>query len=209
MLGDFGLTYVFWFYLTWLPTYLEKAQHFSIGNTGLVAALPYVAGAVAVLGGGRISDLMIKRRAIEPYHARRLTITLAAVLTGAMLLVTSVSHGAALTVVLLTAGMLSYGIGAGPVWALAADVTLTRRHTASIGSIQNFAGFVGGAIAPILTGWIVQHYGGFGLVACRCLVLVCVAGRLVSGRLSFPSARQDCGHGIAEEASGHVDRGGS
>ena len=53
-----------------------------------------------------------------------------------------------------------------------------------------------GAVASLLAA---------GLVACRCLVLVCLVGRLVAADLPFPSASQDT-HGLAEEAAGHLDR---
>jgi cyanate permease len=33
--------------------------------------------------------------------------------------------------------------------------------TASLGSIQNFGGYLGGALAPMLTGFIVQRTGSF------------------------------------------------
>ena len=40
---------------------------------------------------------------------------------------------------------------------VAADVSCT----ASLGSIQNFGGYIGGALAPVVTGFIVQATGSF------------------------------------------------
>src|SRR5262245_49610928 len=43
VLGAFCLQYVFWFYITWLPSYLESALGFSLKAAGLLSALPSIA----------------------------------------------------------------------------------------------------------------------------------------------------------------------
>ena len=45
-------------------------------------------------------------------------------------------------------------------WALA-SVAAPANCTASLGSIQNFGGYLGGALAPMVTGFIVQATGSF------------------------------------------------
>lgn len=160
MIGNFALQYLFWFYITWLPSYLEKAQHFTIGKAGFLAALPYIAGTIGVLLGGSISDLLIRRGATR-LDGRRYTIALGSGLTGAVLLATAFSTGAALAVTLLTIGMFTYSLSSAPIWTLATDVTDSPRYVGSVGSIQNFGGFLGGACAPLVTGFLVASSGGF------------------------------------------------
>lgn len=48
----------------------------------------------------------------------------------------------------------------GMSWALSSVVAPTN-CTASLGSIQNFGGYLGGALAPTITGFIVQGTGSF------------------------------------------------
>jgi sugar phosphate permease len=177
MAGAFGLQYVFWFYITWLPTYLENAQHFTIRRAGLLAALPYIAGAVAVLLGGRISDRLITR-GLEPIRARKYTIAAGALLTAAALFLTAFSSGAAIAVALLVVGEFTYSLTSGPYWTLAADVVRTPGLVASIASIQNFGGFLGGACAPIVTGVLVDHFGGFAMALTVAAVLVLISAAL-------------------------------
>ncbi|UOF90287.1 MFS transporter [Fodinisporobacter ferrooxydans] len=160
IIGDFALQYLFWFYIAWLPTYLEKTQHFSISNTGLVASLPFIAGTLGVLIGGRISDRFIAK-GMTRLDGRRHTIALGAVLTAAALLITAFVHSPTIAVTLLTIGMFTYSLCSAPIWALATDVVKTKKYVASIGSIQNFGGFLGGAFAPIITGILVASLGGF------------------------------------------------
>jgi cyanate permease len=50
--------------------------------------------------------------------------------------------------------------GSTAAWAMA-TVAAPQNYAASLGSIQNFGGYVGGAIAPVLTGYIVQATASF------------------------------------------------
>jgi cyanate permease len=45
-------------------------------------------------------------------------------------------------------------------WALS-SITVPTNCTASIGAMQNFGGYLGGALAPTVTGLIVQSTGSF------------------------------------------------
>ncbi len=156
----FCLQYVFWFYISWLPTYLQQAQGFTLNRAGLLSALPYIAGGIAVLIGGRFSDLLVVK-GMDPFKARRYTIAGAAVLTALAMFITAIATGPALAVALLTLGMFTYSLSSGNYWTLAAESVTSKRLVASVGSIQNFGGFLGGACAPIVTGVVVDRFGGF------------------------------------------------
>lgn len=160
IIGGFCLQYVFWFYIGWLPTYLQQAQGFTLSRAGWLSALPYIAGGVAVLVGGRFSDRLVSK-GVNPFHARRYTIAGAALLTAGAMFVTALINGPALAVVMLTLGMFTYSLSSGNYWTLAAEVVTTKKWVASVGSIQNFGGFLGGAFAPVVTGIVVDHFGGF------------------------------------------------
>ena len=45
-------------------------------------------------------------------------------------------------------------------WALS-SVAVPTNCTASVGAVQNFGGYLGGALAPTVTGLIVQNSGSF------------------------------------------------
>ena len=47
----------------------------------------------------------------------------------------------------------------GVLWTLAADIA-EPSQVASLGAIQNFGGFLGAALAPIVTGFILTETGG-------------------------------------------------
>jgi cyanate permease len=45
-------------------------------------------------------------------------------------------------------------------WALS-GMPAPANYTASLGSIQNFGGYLGGAMAPVVTGFVVEATGSF------------------------------------------------
>jgi cyanate permease len=80
--------------------------------------------------------------------------------------------------VLLTAGMFTYSLSSGPYWTLAANVVRTPGLVASIAAIQNFGGFLGGACAPIVTGIMVDHFGGFSMALTVTAVLLLISAAM-------------------------------
>ncbi len=49
VIGFFGVVYMGWLYLAWLPGYLEMQRHMSIPKTGIVAAIPFAFGVYLML----------------------------------------------------------------------------------------------------------------------------------------------------------------
>jgi len=163
MLGAFGIFYTVWVYLTWLPSYLQTSRGFSLSKTGWIAALPFVCGIAGVLLGGWISSRLVAR-GWPTIRARKLPIVCGAVLAAAAVLPVAYVQDTTLSVVLLCIGYFAAQIPIGCIWTLASDVA-ERHLVASLGAIQNFGGFLGAAVAPIVTGVILQRTGGsFNLV---------------------------------------------
>jgi sugar phosphate permease len=61
VVGFFGVVYMGWLYLAWLPGYLEIQRHMSIPKTGIVAAIPFAFGVLGSIGGGWIADWLMRR----------------------------------------------------------------------------------------------------------------------------------------------------
>jgi hypothetical protein len=73
---------------------------------------------------------------------------------------TGMTHNATLAVVYISISMLLLYISSSAAWAMA-SVAAPANCTASIGSMQNFGGYFGGALAPVITGFIVQQTNSF------------------------------------------------
>jgi sugar phosphate permease len=161
ILGNFGVVYVYWVYLTWLPGYLEDDRHLTILKTGFVASIPYVVGMVGVLVGGYASDLLI-RRGMSAINARRIPIIAGALIVAIAVVPAVYVSSVTLSIILLSIGFFGSSIPSGVIWTLATDVA-PRRYVASLGAIQNAGGYVGGALAPLVTGIVTQSMGSFNL----------------------------------------------
>ena len=159
ILGFFGSVYLNWVFLTWLPGYLEIERHMSTFGTGFAAAIPFFCGFLGCLIAGWFSDLLT-RHGTSPVRSRKTPVVVAmvgmALFTVPAALVTSnVVALACISVVVFLANAAS-----ACSWALATAVAPANR-VASLGAVQNFGGFLGGALAPVLTGAIAQATHSF------------------------------------------------
>jgi MFS family permease len=161
MLGAFCTGYITWMYQTWLPAYLEMQQHISIAKAGFLASVPLICAFFGALCGGYVSDWLVKRGVNQIASRRRpliLGLLASAAFTG--LAANASSAGVAIGCIALSMFFMQFGITC--KWILVTVVT-PQAYCASAASNQNFAGFLGGTLSPILTGFIVDETGSFVL----------------------------------------------
>jgi MFS family permease len=178
VLGAFGIFYTVWVYLTWLPSYLQTARGFSLSQIGWLAGLPFLCGIIGVLTGGILSGKLIKR-GVPTITARKIPIVGGALLAAASVLPVAYVENTALAIVLLSLGYFAAQVPIGVLWTLASDVA-EPNQVASLGAIQNFGGFLGAAVAPIVTGYILNETGGN-----YTMVFLIGGALLVVGALSY------------------------
>jgi sugar phosphate permease len=159
ILGYFGCIYLTWIYTAWLPGYLELERHMSVKFTGFAAAIPFVWGVVGGVLGGYLSDILV-RRGVSPVNSRRYPATIALCGTAASTVAAAFVASNALAIAFISASLFLLYVTSTCAWALS-SVAAPTNCTASIGAMQNFGGYLGGALAPTVTGLIVQHTGTF------------------------------------------------
>jgi MFS family permease len=159
ILGYFGCIYLTWIYTAWLPGYLELERHMSVKFTGLAASIPFVWGVVGGLFGGYLVDILV-RRGLTPVNSRRIPATIALCGTAACTVAAAFVTSNALAIAFISASLFLLYVTSTCAWALS-SVAAPTNCTASIGAMQNFGGYLGGALAPTVTGLIVQHTGSF------------------------------------------------
>jgi cyanate permease len=76
-------------------------------------------------------------------------------------------------------------------WATV-PIAAPSQYTASLGSIQNFGGYLGAALAPTVTGVIVQRTGSFAdaLMLSAALALISAVAYLLLVRQPIPAPQQ-------------------
>ena len=60
-LGQFCITTLTYFFITWFPIYLVQARHMSVLRGGFAVALPALCGSVGGVLGGVCSDSLLRR----------------------------------------------------------------------------------------------------------------------------------------------------
>jgi sugar phosphate permease len=161
ILGYFGCIYLTWIYNAWLPSYLEMERHMSIRGAGMWAFVPFAWGVVGALSGGWFADMLV-RRGISPVNSRKYPAAVALLGTALCTLLAAYTASNTLAITFISASLFLVYVTSTCAWALS-SVAAPANCTASIGAMQNFGGYLGGALAPTVTGLIVQDTKSFVL----------------------------------------------
>jgi MFS family permease len=157
--GFFGVIYMTWLYATWLPGYLEQQRHLSVGAAGMLTSIPLGAGFLgALLAGSVIQGLM--RFGFDAVAACRWPVAWAMVATAGFTLAGALAQDTWVAIGLLSAGVFAANLASSAGWTLGA-VVVGAEDVGSLEAIQNVGGSLGGALAPAITGYVVQASGSF------------------------------------------------
>jgi MFS family permease len=159
MLGFLGNVYIGWLFIAWLPGYLEIQRHISIPKTGFVASVPFLFGVVGSLLFGWLADRLIRHGMTAIGSRKLLTIIGLAVMALATIVAAETPSNFIAVGSISVAIFFGFGSG-GTSWSLA-NAAAPQSYTASLGAIMDFGGFIGGALAPMVTGFVVQASGSF------------------------------------------------
>lgn len=154
LIGFFGSVYLNWVYLTWLPGYLTMERHMSLTRTGIAASVPFLAGVVGALLAGWFSDLITKRSS-SPVVSRRNAVVIAMLGMVTFTIPAALVQSNTIAIACISVVIFLANAASAASWALATAAAPPSR-IASLGAMQNFGGFLGGALAPIATGFIAQ-----------------------------------------------------
>jgi len=151
--------YSLYFYLSWLPDYLETARHLSILRSGVFTAVPLFAGSVLVVLVNWIGDAVLNRDTMRSGR-RRLVVVASLVLTSAGMMIPFVDSVG--LVVLLTILPISFSQTVTATnAALTSDLLRSPADAGRAFAVMVLGGNVFGLLAPIVTGHIVQATGSF------------------------------------------------
>jgi ACS family glucarate transporter-like MFS transporter len=155
--GQYCITTLTYFFLTWFPVYLVSERHMTILKAGFVAALPAVAGFLGGILGGWISDRMLKGGA-SLSKARKTPIVAGMLLAMSMVFCNYVTQDW-LVVAIMSLAFFGKGIGA-LGWAVVSD-TSPKEAGGLSGGLFNTFGNTAGITTPIVIGYIIEGTGSF------------------------------------------------
>ena len=195
IIGYFGCIYMTWVYLAWLPGYFEIQRHMSVTHTGIAAAIPFLWGIAGSIFGGYLADLLI-RRGYGRLESRKYPAGLALIVTAIFSVAAAYVQSNMLAIACISAAVFMLYVTSTCSWALS-SIAVPANLTASAGAMQNFGGYLGGALAPTVTGLIVQATGSFVLA-----LLVGAAVSLVSAISYMFVVRSEISAGDLDTAIG-------
>lgn len=149
--------YGWYFYLTWLPTYLLRARGFNLREAGWLAALPLVGLAAGVFSGGWASDRLLRGRPAR--EARRLPGVVGLPLAAAAVIGAVSTPRPVLSAVLLACAAALSALGVAPAWAVCLEAG--GRHAGVVSGAMNMFGNLGGALSPVVVGVCLDRGGSW------------------------------------------------
>lgn len=173
----FGAIYGWYFYLTWLPTYLLRARGFDLRTVGWLAALPLLAIAAGSLAGGAVSDRLSRR--FGPRIGLRAPGLVGLPLAALAILgaVATPEPRRAAHLLACAAGLAALGVA--PAWAIC--LSIGGRHAGVVSGAMNTFGNLGGMLSPVVVGWSLTAWGSwetplYTVAGCYLLAALCWLG---------------------------------
>ena len=153
MCAYFTYVYCLWIFLSWLPSYLVEFRHFTLIKVGIFASLPLWAGVVGDTAGGLATDWLLRKTG-SARIARR-TVAITGMLGCCVFIVpAAMTQDAYIAVYCLTAAMFFLECTIGPSWSVPMDVG--GKYSGTVSGMMNMAGNIGGALSPLVFGFLVQ-----------------------------------------------------
>jgi len=167
--------YGFYFYITWLPTYLLKGRGLSLQQGALLAGMPMLSAGAGSLFCGWLATRVARSNA-DPARTRRMLGYCAYGGASVLLLAFTSIHDTlwAMCVMSLSAFSAEFS---GPIsWTTVMD--LGGRHTGALSAAMNMMGHFGGSVAPAAIGYILETTGYHWTIAFYCSAAIYSAGAL-------------------------------
>jgi ACS family hexuronate transporter-like MFS transporter len=160
-LARFLIDPIWWFYLFWLPDFLDRTYHLNLSNFGPPLIAIYLISDVGSVLGGFSSSTMLKR-GISVNVARKLTLLICALLVLPVLWVAG-ARELWLAVLLIGLAAAAHQAFSANLYTLPSDM-LPRSAVASVIGIGGMMGAVGGMLFTKFVGQILQATGSYRIL---------------------------------------------
>ncbi|SPE17364.1 putative D-glucarate transporter [Candidatus Sulfotelmatomonas gaucii] len=188
-IGQFCITTLTWFFLTWFPLYLAQARHMSVLKVGFAAAVPGLCGGIGGILGGVISDKLLQRGHSLSF-ARKVPIMAG---MGLAICIIACNYSSSQSLMLFFMSLSFFGKGIGALgWTVVSD-TSPKGMVGMNGALFNLFGNLAGITTPLIIGPIVvrthSYNGALVFIACIAFCVILSYGLIVGEikRLDFSS----------------------
>jgi ACS family glucarate transporter-like MFS transporter len=147
----FCLSYGWYFYITWLPTYLREARGLQIQKSAILGMLPLLLGGLGSLFSGFVAAPLTRITGSVAKTRRILAITGFTGASGLLVLSTTLHDPVEAMLVMGLASFCNDLVMPG-AWGAAMDIG--GKYAGTLSGSMNMLGNVGGAMSPMVIGYI-------------------------------------------------------
>jgi ACS family hexuronate transporter-like MFS transporter len=158
IVGKFFTDPIWWFYLFWLPKFLNKTYGLTLTDLGLPLITIYLMISVGSIGGGWLSSLFIRRGAAV-MKSRELVMFICGICVLPIIIASQISNLWIAVVLIGLAAAAHQGFAAN-LYALISDL-LPKRAVGSVTGLGGVAGSISGVLFSISVGYILQWTGSY------------------------------------------------
>jgi MFS transporter, ACS family, glucarate transporter len=168
------LLYGAYFYMSWMPKYLQNGRGIPKEDLGWMVSLPFVLGMAGCLIGGFASDYFVKKRGLT--FGRRYVGMFGLVMAGVCMIAGSYTENINVAIVLLGLGLAFKDFTLPVSWSAATDIG--GHQAGSVAGTMGLAGQLGSAIMATAFGFILHATGSYEIPVRIIGVIVILGGFL-------------------------------
>lgn len=177
---------VFYFYMFWIPKYLNQERGLSLKEIGQLAWIPFFALGVSNILGGWLSDKLVAA-GMPPGRARKLVMAAAALLTVSSSAATFAGTAAA-AVGVMAVLMFAHGFWITNYVTVISEV-FPKNSVATVMGLAGMVGSVGGMLANTIIGYVADRFTFLPIwIASGCLYPLALVVLLVTVGTLKPTA---------------------
>lgn len=161
LLGKFLTDPVWWFYLFWLPGFLNKTYELDLTQLGPPLITVYLSADFGSVFGGWLSSRLLKL-GWSPNRARKTAMLVCAIAVTAVIFVMYAGGNLWLAVALVSIAASAHQGWSANLYTLVSD-TFPRSAVGSVVGLGGFGGAIGGMlVAPAVGYWLDFSHGAYG-----------------------------------------------
>jgi MFS transporter, ACS family, glucarate transporter len=168
------LLYGAYFYMSWMPKYLEKGRGIDKSDLSWMVSLPFILGMAGCLAGGFASDYLSKKKGLK--FGRRYVGMFGLVMAGICMITGSLIVDTSWAIIFLALGLAFKDFTLPVAWAVATDIG--GKNAGTVAGTMGLAGQLGSAIMASAFGYILTSTGSYEIPVRIIGFLVIVGGLL-------------------------------
>ncbi len=175
VIGKFLTDPIWWFYLFWLPSFLNKEYHLQKMELAVPVALVYLLASAGSIFGGWLSGHWISRG--QTAHAARKRAMLIFALMAVPVVMAQAAGSITMWFAVIIIGIAAAGHQAwsANIFSVSSDI-FPKKAVASVVGMGGMAGAVGGILIAQAAGMLLDHYKALGTIETGYYIMFFICG---------------------------------